>query len=61
MKKWLAVLIFLYSALSVSASNNVDYEAVYRSLEVPTHKYVHNIDPGEYYDCLLYTSDAADE
>ncbi|MBS5802324.1 MAG: hypothetical protein KIC80_04835 [Brachyspira sp.] len=49
-KKWLAVLIFLYSALSVSASNNVDYEAVYRSLEVPTHKYVHNIDPGEYYD-----------
>lgn len=28
----------------------VDYEQIYRDLEVPKVKYIHDIDPGEYYD-----------
>lgn len=51
MKKWLAVFIILSSCASAAlASNGVDYEEVYRTMEVPAHRYVHDIDPGEYYD-----------
>lgn len=49
MKKFLAVLGILFFSMSVCAEE-VDYQQVYRDLEVPTLKYVHNIDPGEYYD-----------
>lgn len=49
MKKVLLIALLIFSGLCASAKN-VDYEEVYRTLEVPTHKYVHNVDPGEYYD-----------
>ena len=49
MKKLALLLGLFIFAMSVSAKD-VDYEQVYRDLEVPTLKYVHNIDPGEYYD-----------
>ena len=49
MKKWVVLLGIILSA-SISYSKDVDYEQVYRDLEVPSHAYVHNIDPGEYYD-----------
>jgi len=29
---------------------DTDYQEIYRQLPVPTHSYVHGIDPGEYYD-----------
>jgi hypothetical protein len=29
---------------------NFDYEQVYRDMPVPTHSYIHNIDPGEPFD-----------
>ena len=31
-------------------AKDVDYQQVYRDLEVPTLKFIHDIDPGEYYD-----------
>ena len=49
MKKYLLLLALLIIGLKVSAEST-DYEEIYRSLEVPTHKYVHGVDPGEYYD-----------
>ncbi|MBR5554820.1 hypothetical protein IKU74_02290 [bacterium] len=49
MKKLLLLSLILFLGSSVFAKN-VDFEQVYRDLEVPTHKYVHNVDPGEYYD-----------
>lgn len=49
MKKFLLLSLILLTGLNASAKN-VDFEEVYRTLEVPTHRYVHNIDPGEYYD-----------
>lgn len=49
MKKLILLLAILSFGLGASAKN-VDFEQVYRDLEVPTHKYVHGVDPGEYYD-----------
>lgn len=46
----LAVIICIMMFASCATAKNVDYEQVYRDLEVPSHSYVHNIDPGEYYD-----------
>lgn len=48
MKK-IIILSLLLLGLNAHAKN-VDYENVYRTLEVPTHSYVHNVDPGEFYD-----------
>lgn len=49
MNKFIALILILGLCSNVWAKN-VDVEQVYRDLEVPTHKYVHDIDPGEYYD-----------
>lgn len=49
MKKWVLVFCLIFSALAVSAKD-VDYQQVYRDLEAPTLKFIHDIDPGEYYD-----------
>ncbi len=48
-KKIFIALFFSLIALTTFAKD-VDYEQIYRDLPVPTHKYVHGIDPGEYYD-----------
>ena len=45
--------IFLFSSAVFAA--DFDYEQIYRDMEVPTHRYVHNIDPGEYYDTQTST------
>lgn len=50
MKRFVIFLSLILFSSSTAIGANVDYEAVYRSLEVPTHKYIHGIDPGEYYD-----------
>lgn len=49
MKKFFVTLFLLFFAMSANAAE-VDLEQVYRDLPVPTHSYVHDIDPGEYYD-----------
>ena len=49
MRKILVTLFLMMFALC-AAAKEVDYEQIYRDLPVPEHKYVHNIDPGEYYD-----------
>ena len=49
MRKILVTLFLMMFALCTTAQE-VDYEQIYRDLPVPEHKYVHNIDPGEYYD-----------
>lgn len=54
MQKFLAILIIFLFQLG-AAAEEVDYEQIYRDLEVPSHKYVHDIDPGEYYDTQTST------
>ena len=49
MRKILVTLFLMMFALSTVAKE-VDYEQIYRDLPVPTHKYVHDMDPGEFYD-----------
>ena len=49
MKKVFLLFLILFSTLCVEAKN-VDYEQVYRDLDSPKVKYIHDIDPGEYYD-----------
>lgn len=49
MKRIFFILCLLGLAMPVSAKD-VDYQQVYRDLEVPTLKFVHDMDPGEYYD-----------
>ena len=49
MKKLLLTLLLLFSTIP-AYSKTVDYEQVYRDLEVPKLKYIHDVDPGEYYD-----------
>lgn len=49
MKVVFVILFFIFSGICVFA-NDVDLEQVYRDLPVPTHSYVHNIDPDEAYD-----------
>lgn len=36
-------------------TDDTDVEEMYRKMPVPTHKYVHNIDPGEYQDTIYTT------
>ena len=54
MKKLLILIMIIFTGMSAGAKN-VDYEEVYRSLEVPTHRYIHDVDPGEYYDTQTST------
>ena len=64
MKRIFFILCLLGLTMPVSAKD-VDYQQVYRDLEVPTLKFVHDMDPGEYYDMQnsarnsthLFTSD----
>lgn len=50
MKKILLIAVLLLS-LNPSFSSEIDYQRIYRELDVPMFSYVHNIDPGQYYDC----------
>lgn len=49
MKKLFISILVVIFGLCVWAEE-ADYEQIYRDLPVPTHKYVHGIDPGESYD-----------
>ena len=39
----------IFAVLDVSAKN-IDYEQIYRDMEAPKVKYIHDVDPGEYFD-----------
>ena len=49
MRKIFLTFLILLAGMAVNAKN-IDYEQIYRDLEVPTHRYIHDVDPGEYYD-----------
>ena len=49
MKKIILLLTLIILGTTVSAED-FDYQQIYRDLPVPDVKYIHNIDPGEYYD-----------
>ena len=49
MKKILISLFFIAFSSTVFAGN-IDYEQAYRDLPVPSHSYMHDIDPGESFD-----------
>ena len=49
MKKIILLLTLIILGTTVSAGDFV-YQQIYRDLPVPDVKYIHNIDPGEYYD-----------
>ena len=49
--KRLFVILFLILSVSCSTlAQTIDYEQIYRDLEMPSVRYIHDIDPGEYYD-----------
>ena len=49
MKKWLVLILIILSA-SFASAKTIDYEQIYRDMEAPKVKFIHDIDPGEYYD-----------
>ena len=44
------VTLFLFMFGSVVGAEQIDYQKIYLETPVPTHSYVHDIDPGESYD-----------
>lgn len=49
MKRFLVLLFIIITSVAAYA-DNFDYEQIYRDLEVPKVKFIHDIDPGEFYD-----------
>lgn len=49
MKKGFVLLLCILAGL-VTNAKDIDYQQIYRDLEAPTLKYIHDIDPGEFYD-----------
>ena len=49
MKRFFVTLFLFVFGLTVQAEQ-IDYQKIYREMPVPTHSYVHGIDPGEAYD-----------
>lgn len=45
----LIVFLFIFTA-NLSFAEETDYRQLYLDMEVPSFSYVHNIDPGQYYD-----------
>jgi len=48
MKRIILVIFIIF--LSSKAFAQTDYEQIYRDLPVPDFSYIHDVDPGEYYD-----------
>lgn len=49
MKKFF-ITLFLLIFGTIANAEQKDYQKIYQDLPVPTHSYVHDIDPGESYD-----------
>lgn len=50
MKKCAFIISFILLSVLSANAKNVDYEQIYRDLETPKVKYIHDVDPGEYFD-----------
>ena len=50
MKKIITALLLILFLGAPSIAEEVDYEQIYRELPVPDFSYIHDVDPGEYYD-----------
>lgn len=50
MKKLVLLLSLICFSAAANAANISNYEQIYRDMPIPTHQYIHNIDPGENYD-----------
>ena len=44
------ILIIFILLFTTTAHAEVDYEQIYRDLPMPDFSYIHDVDPGEYYD-----------
>lgn len=53
--KIITAVFFLFILTLAVQSEPVDYEQIYRELEVADFSYVHDIDPEEYYDTMRST------
>ena len=51
MKKFIAIVFLFFATANISFGSQVDYQRIYRELDVPTFSYIHNIDPGQYAEC----------
>jgi len=55
MRRIFLALLFIIVAVKTGCCAGVcadfDYQQTYRELALPTFSYIHNIDPGQYYDC----------
>src|SRR5574344_1513088 len=56
MKKVILFLIVIFMSISSVYAGDFDYEQTYRDMPVPNFSYIHGFDPGQYYDCMRYTS-----
>lgn len=50
MKKIIFTILIIFLSLNKSFAQDFDYMQIYRDLEVPNFSFVHNIDPGQYYE-----------
>lgn len=50
MKKIIFCIVLFFISNAVLASE-VDYQNIYRNLEMTDFSYIHDMDPGQYYDC----------
>lgn len=50
MKRFLLFLMLTIFSANIVFAEEFDYVGVYQKLEIPNFKFVHDIDPGQYYD-----------
>src|SRR5574344_1688224 len=56
MRKFIILFLSLFFMATAVYAEKLDYVQTYRDMPVPTFNYVHGFDPGQYYDCMRYTS-----
>ena len=55
MKRFILILVLIFLSAKAALCMDFDYQKAYRDLDMPDFKYVHNIDPGQYFECKKYT------
>src|SRR5574344_445037 len=56
MRKFIILFLSLFFMATAVYAEKLDYVQTYRDMPVPTFNYVNEFDPGQYYDCMRYTS-----
>lgn len=49
------ILIICLICFAQSANAEIDYIKIYADMDVPTHSYIHNIDPDQYFETKNFT------